>query len=113
MTPENFCYWLQGMLEIVDPKSLDEKQIAVIKDHLSLVLNKITPDRYDASVGDLICESDSKEACENSDEMSELDEAEFKEKLKRSAEWRAKVKNDIRVSFDGMGLLSSLPTRYC
>lgn len=43
MTPENFVYWLQGVLEIADPKQLDEKQIQIIKDHIKLVLKKETP----------------------------------------------------------------------
>lgn len=44
MTSEMFVYWLQGALEIMDPKTLDEKQIQVIKDHIALVLTKVTPD---------------------------------------------------------------------
>lgn len=40
----SFVYWLQGLLEIGDPKSLDEKQIKIIKDHIALVLEKKTPD---------------------------------------------------------------------
>ena len=43
MTPENFCYWLQGLLEIGNPKNLDENQINTIKDHLRLVFKKETP----------------------------------------------------------------------
>jgi hypothetical protein len=43
MTPENFVYWLQGVLEIADPKQLDEKQIQIIKDHIKLILRKETP----------------------------------------------------------------------
>ena len=47
MTPEQFCYWLQGFIEIAgdDLKKLDEKRIQIIKDHLDLVFNKVTPDR--------------------------------------------------------------------
>ena len=47
MTPENFCYWLQGYFEITDlndKKELNEKQIEIIKNHLQLVLKKVTPD---------------------------------------------------------------------
>ena len=43
MTPENFCYWLQGLLEIKKNKNLDENQINTIKDHLRLVFKKETP----------------------------------------------------------------------
>lgn len=42
MTPEQFVYWLNGALEL-GAKSLDEQQVKVIKDHLKLVLTKITP----------------------------------------------------------------------
>ena len=42
MTPENFCYWLQGLLEIGDPSTLDAQQVLIIKDHLTLVFKKET-----------------------------------------------------------------------
>lgn len=45
MTPENFVYWLQGMLELGDFKKLNKEQVNIIKDHIKLVLNKVTPDR--------------------------------------------------------------------
>lgn len=49
MTPENFCYWLQGYFEISEPARsglapLASLQIEEIKNRLSLVLNKKTPD---------------------------------------------------------------------
>lgn len=47
MSPEQFCYWLQGLLEVGNPKELNETQIKIIKDHLSLVFNKVTPTRSD------------------------------------------------------------------
>lgn len=37
MNPVDFCYWLQGHFELSDPKTLDEKQIEIIKNHLNLV----------------------------------------------------------------------------
>jgi hypothetical protein len=43
MTPENFIYWLQGMLDISETKELNEKQVQIIKDHIALVLKKETP----------------------------------------------------------------------
>lgn len=43
MTPENFAFWLKGYLEISDAKTLNEKQTQIIKDHLNLVFNKVTP----------------------------------------------------------------------
>lgn len=42
MTPENFCYWLQGLLEIGDPSELDSEQVEIIKEHLNLVVKKET-----------------------------------------------------------------------
>ena len=42
MTPEQFCYWLQGSLELTGQKTFDENQVEVIKDHLSMVLKKET-----------------------------------------------------------------------
>lgn len=41
----NFTYWLQGFFEISDSKTLNEKQVQIIKDHLDLVFTKVTPDR--------------------------------------------------------------------
>lgn len=43
MTPNDFCYWLQGYLEIAEPKVIDEKDIQKIRDHLALVFKKETP----------------------------------------------------------------------
>ncbi len=43
MTPENFVYWLQGMIEIGDPATLSREQIQIIRDHIALVLKKETP----------------------------------------------------------------------
>ena len=48
MTPENFVYWLQGMLEgnpNIFENGLSVRQANIIQDHLDLVLNKVTPDR--------------------------------------------------------------------
>lgn len=46
MTPEQFCYWLQGMLECKpDGCALSARETQVIKDHMALVFTKVTPDR--------------------------------------------------------------------
>lgn len=37
MNTIDFCFWLQGYFEISDGKALSEKQVKVIKNHLSLV----------------------------------------------------------------------------
>jgi hypothetical protein len=50
MTPNDFCYWLQGFLEISDIKTLTPKQLLVIKDHLGLVFEKKTPLRFGPTV---------------------------------------------------------------
>lgn len=42
MNANDFCYWLQGFFELTDVKTVDEKQVEVIKEHLSLVFNKVT-----------------------------------------------------------------------
>lgn len=44
MTPEAFCYWLQGHVELGGAPPTAE-QWEVIKDHLKLVFTKVTPDR--------------------------------------------------------------------
>lgn len=47
MTPEQFCYWLQGYVEIYNDNvvaSPTYTEWKVIKDHLALVFEKKTPD---------------------------------------------------------------------
>ena len=43
MTTENFCYWLQGLMEIQNPETLNATQVQEIKNHLNLVFTKVTP----------------------------------------------------------------------
>lgn len=43
MTPEQFCYWLQGRAEL-DPTPPDEAQWQSIREHLSTVFEKETPE---------------------------------------------------------------------
>lgn len=45
MTPEQFTYWLQGYLEVENPKQLGIKETKIIKDHLKTVFKKVTPER--------------------------------------------------------------------
>ncbi len=50
VTPENFCYWLQGYFEVLaaggaSDVTLTVEQVACVKDHLALVMEKATPDR--------------------------------------------------------------------
>jgi hypothetical protein len=50
MTPENFCYWLQGLLEIGNPSELNMTQVEIIKEHLNLVFKKETTAKQDLYV---------------------------------------------------------------
>ncbi len=43
MSSQDFCYWLQGWLEIQNPKTINEIQTQEIKNHLALVFIKLTP----------------------------------------------------------------------
>ncbi len=45
MTSENFVYWLQGLFELGGEhiKTLDEKQVQIIKDHLNYVFIHSVP----------------------------------------------------------------------
>lgn len=47
MTPQDFTYWLQGFVEITDGQMPTEKQWKIVQDHLKLVFDKQTPNRYD------------------------------------------------------------------
>lgn len=44
MKSTEFAFWLQGLFELTDTKTLDEKQVTMIKNHLKLVfLYEIDP----------------------------------------------------------------------
>lgn len=51
MDPTYFCYWLKGFFEISDSNELTPKQVQIIRDHIDLVFNKVTPDRRPAVKG--------------------------------------------------------------
>lgn len=42
MNERDFVYWIQGFLELTGATSLDEAQVAQIKEHIKLVLTKKT-----------------------------------------------------------------------
>ena len=44
MTPEQFCYWLQGFAEIHQDQPTGQEWL-IIMDHLAQVFRKETPDR--------------------------------------------------------------------
>lgn len=48
MTPEQFCYWLQGRTELLPNQAPSAEEWAVIRDHLASVFVKQTPniDQY-------------------------------------------------------------------
>lgn len=43
MTPEQFCYWLQGFLELTSVSQVTNEQLESVKSHLETVFNKVTP----------------------------------------------------------------------
>lgn len=47
MTPNDFCYWLQGFMEISGTKAIDKAQVAVIRKHLELVFANVTKGKVD------------------------------------------------------------------
>jgi hypothetical protein len=53
MNAEEFAYWLQGALEM-NPEMLKNgmtpEQAQTIQDHLDLVFDKVTPDRFNKNV---------------------------------------------------------------
>ena len=43
MTPDQLVYWLNGFFELSGATTLNEEQVKVIKEHIALVLHKVTP----------------------------------------------------------------------
>lgn len=37
MDAKDFCFWLQGLFELTETETLNEKQVQTIKNHLKLV----------------------------------------------------------------------------
>lgn len=57
MTPEAFCYWLQGYFEMTEgTATLSPKQVEMIQNHLNLVFEKVTPNQ--AKLKKLLLESE-------------------------------------------------------
>lgn len=55
MKATEFCFWLQGLFELTDTKSLNEDQTEKIRRHLNLVfLHDIDPKAGDQSVQDML-----------------------------------------------------------
>lgn len=36
MTPRDFCFWLQGHMEINNPETISAEQVEMIKEHIDL-----------------------------------------------------------------------------
>ena len=50
MEINQFVYWLQGAIEMnpdMLEKGMTSEQVQTIQDHLDLVFNKVTPDRFE------------------------------------------------------------------
>ena len=43
MTPNEFCYWLQGRAELLPDQPPTDAEWKMIREHLSLVFTKVTP----------------------------------------------------------------------
>ena len=43
MNEIEFCYWLQGFIELSNPEEITIEQWDSVKQHLQLVFNKVTP----------------------------------------------------------------------
>jgi hypothetical protein len=43
MTAEQLTYWLQGFFELSGATALNEAQVKILKEHLGLVVKKVTP----------------------------------------------------------------------
>ena len=54
MTPEQFCYWLQGKLESTQ-SSISQQEANMIRDHLNTVFKKETPEYPPCNPSDLMC----------------------------------------------------------
>mgnify|MGYP000554307937 CR=1 FL=1 len=58
MTSRDFCFWLQGVFEVNDLKSLDEKQTKIVKAHLALAfIHDIDPSMGDKEHQDKLNET--------------------------------------------------------
>lgn len=46
MKADNFCYWLQGFIELGDPDKITQEQMKEIRDHLKIVFKYDIDTRY-------------------------------------------------------------------
>lgn len=51
MTSKQFCYWLQGFMELTgEDATLTPEQMKMVREHLGLVFRKVTPPLQQARV---------------------------------------------------------------
>ena len=54
MPAHDFCIWLNGFFELTGATEVTQAQTKMIKEHLALVFNKVTPDlQPDLSLGSI------------------------------------------------------------
>jgi hypothetical protein len=53
MSPEQFCYWLQGFAELNDAPPTPAQWLSIVK-HIQLVFHKVTPPVNPPSLQDLL-----------------------------------------------------------
>lgn len=57
MKSVEFCYWLQGLFELQNPKKLNAEQTDLIRRHLNMVFkHEIDPSYGDASIQEVLNE---------------------------------------------------------
>lgn len=49
MTPRDLVYWLQGIFEVGDVKTLNERQVQIIRNHINLVFKHMDEPDLDGS----------------------------------------------------------------
>lgn len=59
LTPEQFCYWLKGFVEMNPEAMITHTQWLILKDHLNQVFKKETPLRI-STLGEVMKEYDGK-----------------------------------------------------
>lgn len=115
MDSKDFTYWLQGFFEISNEKTLNTKQVQIIKDHLALVFNKVTPDRTeDKSFGIDAQEEMRKLLLENDSWISDLDNPNLCSSEPSDSESDSNNAGCVTVQRFGLGKFNiKKPTVYC
>ena len=99
MTSNDFAMWLNGFFELANPTTLSEVQIEIIKDHLALVIEKKTPDRFKDSIVNPKEEKKktaAEEVLENL-KLNPLTEEEVAELMDKGKDLSQKIKDTINL----------------